>query len=123
MLRDAKDDSGRFSSLLSSSGSPRVGFSRSSSRLSFQDDLDEGDFSCPFIVDDVDTSDSLAKYLSLLLSLYPYMYSSVPNLCRKLLFSVPFVFSIIIFSFYFLFLCVDIISLLSTLFVHLQIGV
>ncbi|KAL3524507.1 hypothetical protein ACH5RR_017341 [Cinchona calisaya] len=59
--RDAKDDSGRFSGLLSSSGSPRVGFSRSSSRLSFQDDLDEGDFSCPFIVDDVDTSDSPAN--------------------------------------------------------------
>nr|GMD56617.1 autophagy-related protein 13A [Ipomoea batatas] len=56
--RDTKDDSGRFSGLLSSSGSPRVGFSRSSSRLSFQDDLDDSDFSCPFIVDDVDTSDS-----------------------------------------------------------------
>nr|XP_016499880.1 PREDICTED: autophagy-related protein 13a-like [Nicotiana tabacum] len=55
--RDARDDSGRFSGLLSSSGSPRI-FSRSSSRLSFQDDLDVFDFSCPFIVDDVDTSDS-----------------------------------------------------------------
>lgn len=52
--RDSKDDSGRFSGLLSSSGSPRIGFSRSSSRLSFQDDLDDCDFSCPFIVDDVD---------------------------------------------------------------------
>ncbi|CAI9087024.1 OLC1v1020983C3 [Oldenlandia corymbosa var. corymbosa] len=59
--RDAKEDSGRFSGLLSSSDSPRVGFSRSSSRLSFQDDLDECDFSCPFIVDDVDTSDSHAR--------------------------------------------------------------
>ncbi|XP_027109910.1 autophagy-related protein 13a [Coffea arabica] len=59
--RDAKDDSGRFSGLLSSSDSPRVGFSRSSSRLSFQDDLDECDFSCPFIVDDVDTSESQAN--------------------------------------------------------------
>ncbi|PHU23353.1 hypothetical protein BC332_08460 [Capsicum chinense] len=54
--RDARDDSGRFSALLSSSGSPRI-FSRSSSRLSFQDDLDVFDFSCHFIVDDVDTSD------------------------------------------------------------------
>ncbi|CAL5367858.1 unnamed protein product [Camellia sinensis] len=61
VLRDSKDDSGRFSGLLSSSGSPRIGFSRSSSRLSFQDDLDDCDFSCPFIVDDVDTSDSLAR--------------------------------------------------------------
>ncbi|KAK1385200.1 hypothetical protein POM88_022935 [Heracleum sosnowskyi] len=32
---DNKDDSGRFSGLLSSSGSPRIGFSRSSSRISF----------------------------------------------------------------------------------------
>ncbi|OIT38413.1 PREDICTED: autophagy-related protein 13a-like [Nicotiana attenuata] len=58
---DARDDSGRFSGLLSSSGSPRVGFSRSSSRLSFQDDLDDCDFSCPFIVDDVDNADSRAR--------------------------------------------------------------
>ncbi|KAI3457898.1 hypothetical protein Pfo_014561 [Paulownia fortunei] len=55
--RDAKEDSGRFS-LLSSSSSPRVGFSRSSSRLSFQDDFGDCDFSCPFIVDDVDPPDS-----------------------------------------------------------------
>ncbi|KAL8095594.1 hypothetical protein AgCh_036856 [Apium graveolens] len=58
---DNKDDSGRFSSLLSSSGSPRIGFSRSSSRISFQDDLDDCDFSCPFIVDDVDTSDHQSR--------------------------------------------------------------
>lgn len=56
-VRDSKDDSGRFSGLLSSSGSPRIGFSRTSSRLSFQDELDDGDFSCPFDVDDVDTPD------------------------------------------------------------------
>ncbi|XP_073142629.1 autophagy-related protein 13a [Henckelia pumila] len=55
--RDAKEDSGRFSSLQSSNSSPRVGFSRSSSRLSFQDDLGDCDFSCPFIVDDVDSTD------------------------------------------------------------------
>ncbi|KAG8381638.1 hypothetical protein BUALT_Bualt06G0142400 [Buddleja alternifolia] len=54
--RDAKEDSGRFSSLLSSSSSPRVGFSRSSSRLSFQDEFSDCDFSCPFIVDDVPDS-------------------------------------------------------------------
>ncbi|KAK9292981.1 hypothetical protein L1049_020963 [Liquidambar formosana] len=61
VAKDSKDDSGRFSGLLSSSGSPRIGFSRSSSRLSFQYDLDDGDFSCPFDVDDVDTSDSHAS--------------------------------------------------------------
>lgn len=59
---DARDDSGRFSGVLSSSDSPRVGFSKSSSsRLSFQDDLDDCDFSGPFIVDDVDTSDSRVR--------------------------------------------------------------
>lgn len=61
LIRDSKDDSGRFSGLLSSSGSPRIGFSRSSSRLSFQDDLDDNDFSCPFDVDDVDTLDLQAS--------------------------------------------------------------
>ncbi|GAB4826049.1 hypothetical protein Ancab_008919 [Ancistrocladus abbreviatus] len=61
MCRDSREDSGRFSGLLSSGSSPRVGFSRSSSRLSFQDDLDECDFSCPFDVDDVDPSDSLSS--------------------------------------------------------------
>lgn len=60
-VKDSKDDSGRFSGLLSSSGSPRVGFSRSSSRLSFQDDIDDCEFSCPFDVDDVDTSDFQAS--------------------------------------------------------------
>ncbi|GFP94423.1 aspartic proteinase-like protein 2 [Phtheirospermum japonicum] len=58
LSRDAKEYSGRFSSLLSSSSSPHVGFSRSSSRLSFQDDLE---FSCPFIVDDVDPPDSQTR--------------------------------------------------------------
>lgn len=62
MVRDSKDDSGRFSALLSSSGSPRIGFSRSSSRLSFQDDMDDCEFSCPFDVDDVDVSDS-SRYI------------------------------------------------------------
>ncbi|KAL0321653.1 UNVERIFIED_CONTAM: Autophagy-related protein 13a [Sesamum calycinum] len=61
VARDAKEDSGRFSSLLSSGSSPRVGFSRSSSRLSFQDDFGDCDFSCPFIVDDVDPPDSQAS--------------------------------------------------------------
>ncbi|KAK6135175.1 hypothetical protein DH2020_031071 [Rehmannia glutinosa] len=63
LSRDAKEDSGRFSSLLSSSSSPRVGFSRSSSRLSFQDDFGDSDFSCPFIVDDVDPPDSQTSFL------------------------------------------------------------
>ena len=65
MFKDSKDDSGRFSGLVSSSGSPRIGFSRSSSRLSFQDDLDDNEFSCPFAVDDVDTSDFQTRYFYL----------------------------------------------------------
>ncbi|PON83727.1 Autophagy-related protein [Trema orientale] len=60
-IKDSKDDSGRFSGPLSSSGSPRIGFSRSSSRLSFQDDLDDFGFSCPFDVDDVDTPEFQAS--------------------------------------------------------------
>jgi hypothetical protein len=51
-IKDSRDESGRFSGVLSSSGSPRHGFSRSSSRLSMQDDTDDADF--PFAVDDVD---------------------------------------------------------------------
>ncbi|XP_010515310.1 PREDICTED: autophagy-related protein 13a-like [Camelina sativa] len=56
LSKDSKYDSGRFSGLLSSSGSPRFGFSRSPSRLSSQDDLDDPDCSCPFDFDDVDES-------------------------------------------------------------------
>ncbi|KAL4187163.1 hypothetical protein AMTRI_Chr09g17530 [Amborella trichopoda] len=58
VFRDSREDSGRFSGLISSSSSPRFGFSRSSSRLSLQDDLDDYEFTCPFAVDDVDTIDS-----------------------------------------------------------------
>ncbi|KAL2921569.1 Autophagy-related protein 13a, partial [Bienertia sinuspersici] len=68
--RDSKDESGRFSGLLSSGSSPHKAFSRSSSRLSYQDELDVCDFSCPFDVDDVDTSDSQARYC--FLSLLPW---------------------------------------------------
>lgn len=60
-LKDGRDDSGRFSGVVSSSGSPRFGISRSSSR-SIQDELDDIDFTCPFAVDDVDTSDSQSRY-------------------------------------------------------------
>ncbi|CAF1707826.1 hypothetical protein Bca4012_005836 [Brassica carinata] len=54
LTKDSKYDSGRFSGLLSSSGSPRFGFSRSPSRLS--SDLEDPDCSCPFDFDDVDES-------------------------------------------------------------------
>jgi autophagy-related protein 13 len=57
VLKDGRDDSGRFSL----SGSPLFTFSRSSSRISVPDDLDDPDFSYPFAVDDVDSSDSQAR--------------------------------------------------------------
>lgn len=60
-IKDSRDESGRFSGVFSSSGSPRLGFSRSSSRLSMQDDTDDADF--PFAVDDVDP-DSRPGYVS-----------------------------------------------------------
>ena len=72
-LKDGRDDSGRFSGVFSSSGSPRL-FSRSSSRLSIQDDLDDIDFSCPFAVDDVDTSDSQSRYFSIFLEAYSCLH-------------------------------------------------
>lgn len=41
--------------------SPQISFSRSSSR-SYQDDFDDTDFTCPFDVDDVDTTDPSSRY-------------------------------------------------------------
>uniref|UniRef100_A0ACD5Z1S3 Uncharacterized protein n=1 Tax=Avena sativa TaxID=4498 RepID=A0ACD5Z1S3_AVESA len=55
-IKDSREDSGRFSGVFSSSCSPRHGISRSSSRLSTQDDTD--DTYLPFAVDDVDAPDS-----------------------------------------------------------------
>ncbi|XP_042481860.1 autophagy-related protein 13b [Macadamia integrifolia] len=52
-----KDEAGNLSGAkISSNSSPRISFSRSSSRLSFQDDFDDSDF-CPFAVDDDDIVD------------------------------------------------------------------
>lgn len=50
-----KDETGGLSGVkFSSNSSPRISFSRSSSRLSFQDDLDDCEFALPFFVDDDD---------------------------------------------------------------------
>lgn len=43
---------------ISSSSSPQKSFSRSSSRLSLEDDFDDSEFSGPFIVDDDDLTDA-----------------------------------------------------------------
>jgi autophagy-related protein 13 len=59
-IKDSREDSGRFSGVFSSSGSPRR-ISRSSSRLSIQDDTD--DSFLPFAVDDVDAPDSRPGYV------------------------------------------------------------
>ncbi|XP_059624437.1 autophagy-related protein 13b [Cornus florida] len=53
-----KDETGKFSGVkISSDSSPQKSFSRSSSRLSFQDDFDDSEFSGPFVVDDDDMTD------------------------------------------------------------------
>ncbi|XP_077248644.1 autophagy-related protein 13 [Tasmannia lanceolata] len=53
-----KDEVGNLSGVkISSSSSPRISFSRSSSRLSFQDEFDDSEFVCPFAVDDDDITD------------------------------------------------------------------
>ncbi|XP_058087327.1 autophagy-related protein 13b [Magnolia sinica] len=52
-----KDEVGHFpGAKISSCSSPRIS-SRSSSRLSFQDDFDDSEFACPFAVDDDDITD------------------------------------------------------------------
>ncbi|KAF2284362.1 hypothetical protein GH714_021107 [Hevea brasiliensis] len=52
-----KDDIRKYSGMkISSNSSPRISFSRSSSR-SFQDDFDDPDFPCPFDVEDDDMTD------------------------------------------------------------------
>ncbi|KAH9625676.1 hypothetical protein KSS87_022711 [Heliosperma pusillum] len=47
-----RDESGRYSGArVSSNSSPQVSYSRSSSRRSTQDDFDDSEFACPFVVD------------------------------------------------------------------------
>lgn len=58
LLSFGKNERGSCSRVkLSSNSSPQISISRSSSRLSFQDDFDDSEFSGPFIVDDVDMAD------------------------------------------------------------------
>lgn len=57
-----KDETGKISGLKISSGSSQpVSVSRSSSRLSLPDDFDGSEFSCPFITDDDDVTDSYRR--------------------------------------------------------------
>lgn len=54
-----RDESERFSRVRrSTSSSPQISFSRSSSRLSIQDDFDDQEFACHFAVDNDDIIDS-----------------------------------------------------------------
>ncbi|XP_010241727.1 PREDICTED: autophagy-related protein 13b [Nelumbo nucifera] len=58
ILYAGRDEVGNLSGAkISSNSSPRISFSRSSSRLSFQDEFDGSDFACPFAVDDDDLMD------------------------------------------------------------------
>ncbi|GMH24501.1 hypothetical protein Nepgr_026344 [Nepenthes gracilis] len=53
-----RDESGRLSGVrISSNSSPRISISGSSSRLSIQDDFDDSEFACPFVVDEDDMID------------------------------------------------------------------
>lgn len=63
MLLFGKDEAVKLSGLkISSNSSPQKSFSRSSSRLSFQDDYDDSVFSGPFVVDDDDVTDPGSRY-------------------------------------------------------------
>ncbi|KMT09210.1 hypothetical protein BVRB_6g133120 [Beta vulgaris subsp. vulgaris] len=54
-----RDEIGRYSGIrISSTSSPGISFSRSSSRPSIQDDFDDAEFACPFVVDDDDMTGS-----------------------------------------------------------------
>ncbi|XVE86588.1 hypothetical protein DITRI_Ditri18aG0045400 [Diplodiscus trichospermus] len=56
-----KEDFRKYSGVkVSSNSSPRISFSRSSSR-SFQDDFDDSEFPCPFDVDDDDVTDYCSR--------------------------------------------------------------
>ncbi|XP_075493676.1 LOW QUALITY PROTEIN: autophagy-related protein 13b-like [Primulina tabacum] len=58
----SKDEPGKMSAVKPSiNSSPSKSFSRSSSRLSFQDDYDDSEFSGPFFVDDEDMIDPLSR--------------------------------------------------------------
>lgn len=48
---------------LSSNNSPQKSYSRSSSRLSYEDTFDDSEFSGPFVVDDDDTTDLGSRYM------------------------------------------------------------
>lgn len=65
--------------MLSSSDSPHIGFSRSSSRLSLQEDLDDCDYSCPFIVDDVDMSGANASTRLALITVEDIVFAWIPR--------------------------------------------
>ncbi|GAV75162.1 ATG13 domain-containing protein [Cephalotus follicularis] len=70
-----KDDSRKYSGVkLSSNSSPRISFSRSSSR-SFQDDYDDPEFPCPFDVEDDDITDPGSR---------PESFDKKGNQCEQL---------------------------------------
>lgn len=63
MFSPGRDESRKYSATrTSSNSSPRISFSRSSSR-SYQDDYDDPDFTCPFDVDDDDMTDPGSRYV------------------------------------------------------------
>jgi autophagy-related protein 13 len=62
MFSIGKDESKKYSGVkIALNSSPQISFSRSSSR-SYQDEFDDTDFTCPFDVDDDDTTDPGSRY-------------------------------------------------------------
>jgi len=61
VCRDGNDDIQLPGIKFSSSGSPRFPFSRSSSKLSYQDDIEDEEFSYPFAVDDDEMSECRSR--------------------------------------------------------------
>ncbi|KAH9321738.1 hypothetical protein KI387_016377, partial [Taxus chinensis] len=66
VYKDGNDGSGELTGVkFSSSFSPRIPFSRSSSKLSYQDEIEDEEFSCPFAVDDDEIADCRSRVDSL----------------------------------------------------------
>ncbi|XP_057857212.1 autophagy-related protein 13b isoform X1 [Cryptomeria japonica] len=66
VYKDGKDGNAEVTGVkFSPSGSPKIPFSRSLSKVSHQDEIDYEDFSCPFAVDDDETTDCRSRTDSL----------------------------------------------------------
>lgn len=64
MFSLGKAETGKLSGVkISSNSSPQISYSRSSGRLSFEDNFDDSEFSGPFVVDDDVITDPGSRYV------------------------------------------------------------